>query len=94
MPAVNVRIQHGDDDPAWPDLAGKDVVRMSGDTWHLAGLAKGMSSGKPSVALRLPLESGQTMVAETSLAAWIAATIALRGAFPDAFKDTPLEATW
>lgn len=54
-----------------------------------------MQSGAPSLALRLdirPVDSeAHVVIAETSLAAWIAATCALRGKFPEAFAGTPLE---
>ena len=96
MPTIEVTIQHGDD-AAWPDLSavpGNEIIHLKDEVWRLVGLGAGMTSGKPSVALRLPVPTSdgrtETLVAETSLAAWIAATCVLRDAFPEAFDGTPL----
>jgi len=94
MPAIDINL---DGDNAWPDLVERrgDIVHARDVTWKLA-LKGGMSSGAPSLVLRLDLgpalRGSQIVIAETSLAAWIAATCALRGRFPEAFRDTPLEA--
>lgn len=97
MPTFDINLA---DEPAWPDLQdlSGELLHLGGETvWRLTALDDGMSSGAPSVALRFDLDphaaDGATViVAETSLAAWIAATCALRGRFPDAFAGTPLEA--
>ncbi|MGH9249211.1 MAG: hypothetical protein ACRD0W_06830 [Acidimicrobiales bacterium] len=81
---------HLDGDAAWPDLASRRVIQ-AGDTWNLAALDQGMVSGEPSVALRFDLDDHVTLVAQTSLRQWIAATAAIRGRFPDAFVGTPME---
>jgi hypothetical protein len=98
MPAIHV-ILYGDH--AWPDLAERhengEVVHLPETTWQLAALEGGMSSGAPSLALRLDIppdphpERRNVVITETSLAAWIAATCALRGRFPESFAGTPLE---
>jgi hypothetical protein len=87
MPTIDLNL-NGDN--AWPDIASKDVVHLPDAVWHVAALEGGMTSGKVSLALRLDLPDGTTLVAETSLAAWIAATSTLRGRFPQAFVGTPL----
>jgi hypothetical protein len=92
MPTIDVNLAG---DGAWPDLARRIGVFRADSDWHLAALEAGMSSGAPSIALRLtvPVEGEDlpvTVIAETSLAAWIAATAALRGRFPEAFAGGPL----
>lgn len=91
MPVISVNL---DGDNAWPELArgpSDVVVHLPDVRWRLAALAGGMASGAPSLALRLDLPDGRVVIAETSLAAWIAATCALRGRFPEAFAGTPLD---
>jgi hypothetical protein len=97
MPAIHV-ILYGDN--AWPDLVERhengEVVHLPETTWQLAALEGGMVSGAPSLALRIDLppdhrERRDVVIMETSLTAWIAATCALRGRFPEAFAGTPLE---
>ena len=51
-----------------------------------------MASGKPSVALRLDLEDGRTVISQTSLEGLIATLAAARGAFPDVFAGGPFAA--
>lgn len=95
MPAIELIL---DGDQAWPDLVarGTVVAYLDDVAWRLAAFEGGMSSGAPSLALRLDLppevRGTSVVVAKTSLAAWIAATCALRGRFPEAFAGTPLEA--
>lgn len=65
-----------DGDNCWPDLAAKlaedRLIHLGeGTTLQVAVLPKGMQSGKPSVALRLELPDGRTVVVETSLALWL-----------------------
>lgn len=80
MPSLNIILQ----EPAWPELAepGAKVVFT-----HLpigvTGLAGGMESGKPSVALRVDLEDGTAVVAETSLALFLTAADALKARYGD-----------
>jgi hypothetical protein len=88
MPIIDVAIVHRDSPPPWPDAG---PLTEASDLWRLAALSGGMESGDVSIALLLDTPSGQ-VVAQTSLAAWIAATCAVRGAFPEAFAGTPLEA--
>lgn len=89
MPSIDVKISRRGDTPAWGHLE-KDVPMLAAQDWSLVVLESGMSSGAPSIALMLDTESGP-VIAQTSLAAWIAATCALRGAFPESFQGTPLE---
>jgi len=89
MPVIDVSILRKQDPPIWTDLAGVDCMHADQE-WMVAGIESGMQSGKHSIMLRLKLTDGTNVLTETSLAAWIAATCALRGAFPEAFADGPL----
>jgi hypothetical protein len=91
MPVIDVMIVKRAGGPAWPEL--ESVMHLPDALWRVAAMEGGMSSGAPSIALRLDLPEGVSILAETSLAAWIAATAAFRGAFPEAFADGPLRAT-
>lgn len=68
MPAMHVILEG---DAAWPDVAqlaeqGK-LIHLRETPWSLAALAMGMRSGRTSIALRLDLPDGRTLIAETSL---------------------------
>lgn len=91
MPTVDIKIVRGDDPPPWPDATNH--IHLADPVLGVAGLEGGMASGAPSIALRIDYDLGFAagIVAETSLAAWISTTCALRGAFPEAFAGTPLE---
>jgi hypothetical protein len=88
VPEIRVSVVRYGDPPPYPDL--QDVVHLPDGVWDLAVLEGGMQSGKESLALRLTLPDGTEVLAETSLSAWITATCAIRGAFPDAFAGTPI----
>ncbi len=99
MPVIVLTLEG---DNAWPDLADshEEIIHLPDVTWRLAAREHGMTSGKVSLMLRLDVIRGlapegalpvSVVLTETSLAAWIAATCALRARFPEAFADTPLE---
>lgn len=73
MPAIDIIL---DGDNAWSDLERKSIIHLQDVVWKMAALPGGMSSGKPSVALRLDLPDGQVVVAETSLLALVTAVSA------------------
>ena len=55
-------------DNCWPDLVEKrDKVIHITDDMEIAALSGGMTSGRPSVALRINLPDGQVVVAELSM---------------------------
>lgn len=56
-------------DGQWPDLKQKEEEGKLIEVTNLeiAGLPVGMSSGMPSVAIRIDLEDGRTVFAQTSL---------------------------
>jgi hypothetical protein len=94
MPAIEVNL-NGDN--VWPDLLPLQIkdklMHLPDVVWKLAALEGGMISGKVSIALRLDLPNDSVVLTETSLAAWIAATVTLRAKFPEAFEGTPLAVT-
>jgi hypothetical protein len=93
MPDISLSIVRAGSPPPWEDIAtGGLPFTDLGESWKVAVLERGMRSGDPSVALRLDLPDGRILIAQTSVAAWIAATAAMRGAFPEAFAGGPLAA--
>lgn len=81
MPTVDLRFL-GDGDGLWPDLAGRTVHHVQGMI-GVAGLERGMQSGKPSVSLRIDLPDGSVVLAETSLVIFLSAADALRARYGD-----------
>ena len=86
MPTIVLKLNG---DGAHPDLAGKigtdQVVHLGNEAppIQLSGLENGMSSGKPSVMIRLDLPDGRTVLAETSLALLLIAADAFKARFGD-----------
>lgn len=71
-------------EPAWPELAdGKTVLHHTKDKMQVTALLGGMSSGAPSVALRIDLEDGSVVIAETSLALFLTAADGLKAKYGD-----------
>jgi hypothetical protein len=72
-------------DGAWPDLKDRPFHHLAEGAApiRVAFLDGGMRSGRPSVAIRLDLPDGQTVVAETSGRLFAAAARALKAKFPD-----------
>lgn len=79
-------------DGCWPDLRGRSApdcthVRSGGDgKMAVAVLERGMTSGKPSVALRIDLPDGRTVVAETSARLFCTAARMIMAKYPDLFE--------
>lgn len=67
-----------DETGGMPELEGRECVRL--ETLTVTSLAAGMGSGKPSVAFVFDLPDGRYVFAETSLALFLAAAQALKGA--------------
>lgn len=91
MPVIDVHIVHHGDPPPFDGLT-REIIHLPDATWRVVFMEGGMQSGAASVALRLDLPDGRTVIAETSLAAWISATAGARGAFPEAFSGGPFAA--
>lgn len=68
---------HLDGDGAWPDL--KDLVVPHGVLKEVAYLDHGMQSGKPSVTMRIEMDNGDVVLAETSVALFVMIAAALKG---------------
>ena len=64
-------------DGCWPDLQAKPF--SSGVIQEVAYLVGGMISGNPSVSLRIQLDDGSIVVAETSAKLFVMAGAAIRG---------------
>lgn len=76
-----------DGDGAWPDLANNPNVEWVKEPILIAVLTGGMVSGKHSIAIRLDLPSGKTIVAETSLALFATAARGIRARYEQEWKD-------
>ena len=73
-------------EPIWPELSqGYTIFRLGADAppIQVSGLAAGMSSGAPSVVLRLDIGDYRVVIAETSLKLFLAAADALKAKFGD-----------
>lgn len=77
-----------DGDSAWPDLQSKPFIHLGNGApaIEVAVLENGLASGRPSVALRLELPDGQTVVAETTARLFCTAARAIQAKYPDLFE--------
>ena len=78
-----------DGDNAWPDLKDKEVVHLGqgAPAIQVAVLDGGMASGRPSVAIRIDLPDGRSVIAETSARLFCSAGRAVTARYPDLFSD-------
>lgn len=76
---------HMDGDNAWPDL--KETGFEEGDFSSVAILDRGLVSGLPSVALRIALPDGRTVIAQTTARLFCTAARAFMAKYPDLFED-------
>lgn len=83
MPALNIILEG---EGCWPDLHEKKVIHTT-DPISVAALPRGMSSGSASVAFRIDLPDGTVVVAETSMALFLAAARAFRARHGE--QETP-----
>lgn len=75
MPTLTVKLEG---DNCWPDLPERAEV-IPVEHIEVALLAGGMSSGAASVAIRIDLPDGRTVIAQTSHALFDMASRAFRG---------------
>lgn len=82
MLAMDIKL---DGDGQWPDLADgkRKVHRVDDGILRVVTLKGGLKSGNPSVALRLDLPNGETIIAQTSVRLWQQAAAAMRGRYGD-----------
>ena len=87
MPIITLNLNP---EPHWPDLAERpeSVIHLGNGApaIQVASLPGGMDSGRTSVALRLDLPDGRTVVAETSLRLLLTVARALASRYPDEAK--------
>lgn len=77
-------------DAAWEDIRDRPIIHCAdGAPIRVAVLPMGLASGRPSVAIRIDLPAGQTVVAETSARLFCAAARAILARYPDLFEDKP-----
>jgi hypothetical protein len=71
----------------WPDLKRENCIHLGNDAppVRLAVLDKGLESGRPSIALRLDLPDGKTVIAETTARLFCSAARAIMARYPDLF---------
>lgn len=84
-----------DDPPPWAAALSdlKQVHHLPEAIWHVIVLEGGMASGGPSIALRLDLENGDCVVAESSVALFSQIVVACRAKYPEVFAGGPLDPT-
>ena len=92
MPDLDIKIIRYGDAPPWADIPLGALEHVP-DIASIAILEGGMSSGLPSVAVRvnIPGKAPRVVLAETSLRLFIGALAAARGAFPEAFEGGPFQ---
>lgn len=76
-------------DNAWPDLRDKEkVVHLGNGTppIQVGVLDAGMTSGRPSIGIRVDLPDGTTVVAETSARLFCMAARLIMNKFPDLYE--------
>jgi hypothetical protein len=78
-------------DGAWQDLADREVIHLQGVDIGVAVLDAGLASGRPSVAIRIDLPDGKTVIAETTARLFVSAGRMIVGRFPDLFDDAKPE---
>lgn len=71
----------------WPDLAREDCIHLGNGApaLRVAVLEGGMESGKPSIALRIDLPDGKSVIAETSARLFCTAARTIMARYPDLF---------
>lgn len=64
-------------DSCWPELLDKlmvgKIIHLREGVLQIAGLSKGMKSGKPSISIRIDLPDGRVVLAETSMRLFLSA---------------------
>lgn len=88
MPLLKVNL---DPEDQWPDLGRHPnrVMRVSDARCELTAVPGGMVSGRASVLLRIDLPTEKTVVVESSLRAWHAATMMLVTKYGEPWMQNP-----
>jgi hypothetical protein len=85
MPTMTLKFGDG----AWPELRDKEIIHL-GDGAPPIGVAvldHGMTSGRPSVAIRVDLPDGKHVLAETSARLFCTTAKTIMAKYPDLFND-------
>lgn len=71
----------------WPDLGRENVIHLGDGAppIRVAVLENGMGSGRPSIALRIDLPDGKSVIAETTARLFCTAARAIMARYPDLF---------
>jgi len=90
MPGLNIKLLdgieiHPDGDACWPDLQIRPY--KMGEFVAVAALGRGMETGRPSIMMRIELEDGSVVLAQTSLRLFSAATRAFVARYGDPHSD-------
>lgn len=89
MESATIRILRVDDhDPVFPELGDGRPIHHS-NSIDFVFIENGTSGNQPSVAMKSDMPDGSAAVIETTLAVFIAALAAARGAFPESFARGP-----
>lgn len=78
---VHIGITLNLDENPWTDLRERGDLLHVTDSMRVGALPGGMTSGKASVAISFFLPDGRPVIAETSLALFLAAADALRARY-------------
>lgn len=75
-------------EPAWPELDKEKIIHLGegAPPVQVAVLDKGLQSGRPSVAIRIDLPDGRTVIAETTARLFCTAARAIMAKYPDLFE--------
>lgn len=86
MPLMTVIL---DGDGCWPDAVADNVILLGNRAppIQVAVLEHGVTSGRPSVTLRVDLPDGRMVLAETTARLFCTVARAIMGKYPDLFVD-------
>lgn len=89
MIGMTIKFHSKDQGTAWPDLDREKCVHIANDAppIEVCVLDAGMESSRPSVALRIDLPDGTSVIAETSARLLATAGRAIMARYPDLFID-------
>lgn len=90
MPEIQALVVRTGQPSPLVDVGPHNTVQAPDAPWRVVFLEGGMSSGAPSVAVVIPLDEENFVLAESSLLLWASATVIARAAFPEAFAGGPL----
>lgn len=69
----------------WPDIERENCIHLADDAppVRIAVFESGLTSGRPSIAMRVDLPNGKTVVVETSARLFCTAAAAILARYPD-----------